>query len=83
MTSRHGLAVVLLAAAMLAPGLAAAQVNNEPTELPTVRKNPYGSGVGMNIALTNSGFGLGAYLMRVNFDNRISDRGHDDHNTEG
>jgi hypothetical protein len=46
------------------PSLTYSQVEPQPTPVKKVKKNPYGSGIGMNIAITNSGFGLGAYLMR-------------------
>lgn len=52
--------VILLVASIL-PIVAGAQpVRKNDAE----NRNLYGSGIGLNIALTNSGFGLGGYLMR-------------------
>lgn len=43
---------------------ASAQDGNDPAARIETDENPYGSGVGLQILLTNSGFGLGAYLHR-------------------
>lgn len=43
---------------------ASAQDGNDSTTRIETDDNPYGSGVGLQILLTNSGFGLGAYLHR-------------------
>ncbi len=62
----RALSAALLATLFLvaAPLVSSAQTQPESIPAKTVKKNPYGSGIGMNIALTNSGFGLGGYLMR-------------------
>lgn len=67
----HIVRPALLAAVvwMAAPSAALAQLQPDATQpqqvqQQQVKKNPYGSGIGLNIALTNSGFGLGGYLMR-------------------
>jgi len=55
----HMLLVTALAVALL-PGSAIAQ--EEPSDsLAAKQKNPYGSGAGIEVILTNSGFGLGGY----------------------
>lgn len=41
-------------------GTASAQQSDAPQPV-----NPYGSGIGLNISLTNSGFGLGGYYQRA------------------
>jgi hypothetical protein len=49
---------------MLLPGSVIAQ--EEPSDsLTNQQKNPYGSGAGMEVILTNSGFGLGGYYKRA------------------
>ena len=60
-----GLASAVLAVGLTA-GVSVAQTTPQPQPVQTspIKKNPYGSGIGLNIALTNSGFGLGGYLMR-------------------
>lgn len=66
LTKRHSIRRFFLAAllAALLPAVSQGQTPTEATQAKPVKKNPYGSGIGMNIALTNSGFGLGGYLMR-------------------
>ncbi len=60
------LLTVLLAALLIvaAPAVLSAQTQPESIPAKPVKKNPYGSGIGMNIALMNSGFGVGGYFMR-------------------
>lgn len=52
---------VLFAAILLLPIVAGAQPVRKTDP---AKQNVYGSGFGLNIALTNSGFGLGGYMMR-------------------
>lgn len=56
--------LLVIPAMMFLPGRAIAQ--DEPADsLAAQRKNPYGSGAGMEVILTNSGFGLGGYYNRA------------------
>ncbi len=65
--SARDLLVALLTALLIvaAPVVSSAQTRPESIPAKTAKKDPYGSGVGMNIALMNSGFGIGVYLMRA------------------
>jgi hypothetical protein len=54
----HHMKIILAAIFLLVSNVALAQ---EPERPPL---NPYGSGQGLQVLLTNSGFGLGAYLTR-------------------
>ena len=54
------LALIIAITFVLPPSAGAQPVRNTPP----VKKNVYGSGLGLNIALTNSGFGFGGYLAR-------------------
>ena len=45
-----------------APAMAQGQTGDDTEEKP--RENPYGTGAGFHILLTNNGFGLGAYYQR-------------------
>ena len=52
--------VTLLLASVIALPISAQSATDEP-----VRRNPYGSGAGGELLLTNSGFGLGGYYSRA------------------
>ena len=54
---------ILLSAA--AASVVLAQDRNRPDDEAQLGENPYGSGIGLQILLTNSGFGLGAYYHRA------------------
>jgi len=66
-SARIGRASILLVASLLAlPGPATAGPDAQQADTSTVsRLNPYGTGIGLAIALTNSGFGLGGYYQRA------------------
>ncbi|ARA93950.1 hypothetical protein AWN76_012830 [Rhodothermaceae bacterium RA] len=59
-------AAAALGLLMLAGGLTAASVQAQaPDGERAARLNPYGSGMGFTVLLTNSGFGLGGYYHRA------------------
>lgn len=54
-----------LACAALLAACAAPSAHAQEADTTAARANPYGSGLGFEILLTNNGFGLGAYALRA------------------
>lgn len=56
---------LLFACALVLPGLVIAQSRAVQPDTASVSLNPYGTGIGLAIALTNSGFGFGGYYQHA------------------